>query len=81
MPLPLAPALIVIHAALLAAVQPQPVAAVTATDPVAPAAAMFADGAESVGAHVVPAWVIEKALPPIVRVPVRLVVPGFAATV
>ena len=74
MPLPLAPALIVSHAALLAAVQPQPVAAVTVTDPVPPAAAMLADGVEIVGVHVAPACVIEKVLPPIVNVPVREVV-------
>ena len=81
MPLPVAPAVMVIQAALLVAVHAQPVAAVTVTVPVPPAAATLADAGEIVGAQVAPAWVIVKVLPAIVSVPVRAVLPGFAATV
>ena len=61
----------VIHAALLVAVQAQPAAAVTVTEPVAPAAATLAEAGEIVGAHVAPAWMTVKVLPPMVSVPVR----------
>jgi hypothetical protein len=78
-PLPLAPALMVIHAALLEAVQVQPVDAVTVTVPELAPDATLADIGEIVGAHVV-ACVTVKVLPAIVSVPVRLVVPVLAAT-
>jgi hypothetical protein len=81
LPLPVAPAPIVIHAALLVAVHAQPIAAVTATVPVVPLDTALADVGEIVGAQVVPACVTVKVLPPMVTVPVREVVPGFAATV
>ena len=61
----------VIHVALLVAVHAQPVAAVTATLPVTAVEATLVDGADRVGAHVAPAWVMVNVLPPIVRVPVR----------
>ena len=77
-PLPLAPALMVIHATLLEAAQLQPVDAVTVTVPELPPDATLADVGEIVGAHAV-ACVTVKVLPAIVRVPVRLVVPVFAA--
>jgi hypothetical protein len=80
-PLPVAPALMVIQATLLVAVHAQPAAAVTVTVPLPPAAVAFADGAPIVGAHGVPACVTVKVAPAIVSVPVRLVVPAFAATV
>jgi hypothetical protein len=71
----------VIHDTLLAAVQAQPVAAVTVTVALPPAAVAFADVAEIVGAHGVPACVTVNVAPAIVRVPVRLVEPALAATV
>ena len=80
LPLPPAPALIVIQAALFVAVQSQPADAVTVTDPVAPAAATLAEPGEIVGAHVAPACMAVKVLPPMVSVPVRDVAPLFAAT-
>ena len=80
LPLPLAPAPIVIHAALLPAVQPQPVAAVTLTEPVPPAAEMLADGVAIAGAQVAPACVTVNVWPATVNVPVRDVVSAFAAT-
>jgi hypothetical protein len=82
LPLPLAPAVTVIHAALLVAVQAHPVAAVTVTAAaVTPAAATLDDADESVGAHGAPACVTSNVLPPIVSVAVRGVVAGFAVTV
>ena len=47
--------MIVIHAALLVAVHPQPLAAVTVTVPVVPAVGALADAEEIVGAHGAPA--------------------------
>jgi hypothetical protein len=79
-PLPDAPALIVIHASLLVAVQAHPVAAVTVTVPDEPAATALADAGAIVGAHGAPAWVTVKVLPPTVTVPVRGLVVGFAVT-
>ena len=78
MPLPLAPALMVIQAALLEAVHAQPVAEVTLTDPVKPLAPPLAAVAESVGVQATPAWVTVKVLPPIVSVPLRGVPERFA---
>ena len=80
MPLPVAPAVMVIHVALLEAVQAQPVAAVTVTEPVPAADVTVADAEEIVGAHGVAACVTVNVLPAIVSVPVRDDVPVFAAT-
>ena len=81
MPLPDAPALIVIHASLLAAVQLQPVPAVTVTVPVvATDEARLEDVGEMVNVQGAPACVTVKVWPPIVIVPVREVVPVLAAT-
>ena len=69
LPVPVAPAVTVIQAALLVAVHAQPVAAVTGTlAPVDAAAATLAVAGESVGAHGAPACVSVKVLPPIVSV-------------
>ena len=81
MPLPLAPALIVSHDALLVAVQLQPVPAVTATLPVVAADVVrFDDVGEIVKVQGAPACVTVNVFPPIVIVPVREVVPALAAT-
>ena len=81
MPVPLAPALMVIQPTLLAAVQPQPVPAVTVTVPVAAADVVrFDDVGAMVNVHGAPAWVTVKVWPPIVIVPLRDVVPVLAAT-
>jgi hypothetical protein len=76
LPLPAAPALTVIHVALLLAVQAQPVAAVTATVPVPAADATLAVVGEIVGLHgAAGCCVTVNVDPEIVSVPVRLVVP------
>lgn len=81
MPLPLAPAVIVIQAALLVALQLQPVPAVTATVPVvAFDDVRFDDVGEIVKVHGAPACVTVNVCPAMVSVPVRDVVPVFAAT-
>ena len=81
MPVPLAPALIVIHPALLTAVQLQPVPAVTVTVPVAAVDVVrFDDVGLIVNVHGAPAWVTLKVCPAIVIEPVREVVPVLAAT-
>ena len=81
MPLPLAPALIVSQAALLVAVQLQPVPAVTATLPVVAADVVrFDEVGEIVNVQGAPACVTVNVLPAIVIVPVRDVVPALAAT-
>jgi hypothetical protein len=80
LPVPEAPALIVIHAALLVDVQAQPVAAVTVIVPVPATSETFADVGAIVGAQGAPACVTVKVLPPTVTVPVLAVVVGFAAT-
>ena len=81
MPLPLAPAVIVIHVALLVAVQLQPVPEVTVTVPVVAAADVRSDDVgEMVNVHGAPACVTLKVCPPIVIVPVREAVLVFAAT-
>ena len=81
MPLPDAPALIVIHASLVAAVQLQPVPAVTVTVPVAAADVVrFDDVGAMVNVHGAPACVTVNVWPPIVIVPLRDVVPVLAAT-
>jgi hypothetical protein len=82
LPLPVAPAVMVIHEALLAAVHAQPAAAVTLTVPVAAAAVVSVlDVGEIVGEQVTPDCVTVNVAPPTVRVPVRLALPELAATV
>jgi hypothetical protein len=81
LPLPVAPALIVIQDALSVAVHAQLVAAVTVTVFVLAAEPTLADAGAIVGAQGAPAWVTVKVLPPMVSVPVRAVVVGFAVTV
>jgi len=81
LPLPLAPALIVIQVALLVAVQLQPVPAVTVTVPVvATDEVRFDEVGAIVNMHGAPACVTVKVCPPTVIVPVRDVVPVLAAT-
>jgi len=81
LPVPLAPALIVIHVAPLVAVQLHPVPAVTVTVPVAATDDVRFD---EVGAMVkvqgAPACVTVNTLPATVNVPVRGVVPVLALT-
>ena len=78
--MPLAPALMVIHASLLVAAHAQPVEAVTATVPVLVADVTFADAGEMVGVQGAAACVIANEMPPIVSVAVRAVVPELAVT-
>ena len=80
LPLPAAPALIVIQVSLLVAVHAQPVVAVTATLPVPAADVTFADAGAIVSVQGAPAWVIVNVSSPIVSVAVRGVAVGFAAT-
>ena len=81
MPLPDAPALMVIQASLLTAVQLQPVPAVTLTVPVvAVDDVRFDEVGAIVNVQGAPACVTVKVCPPIVIVPVRDVVLVFAAT-
>jgi len=81
LPLPLAPALTVIQASLLAAVQLQPVPAVTVTVPVvATDEVRFDEAGAIVIVQGAPACVTVNVCPPIVSVPVRDVVPVFAVT-
>jgi hypothetical protein len=78
-PLPLAPDVIVSHEALLVAVHPQPVEAVTAIDvPAPPDAAMFCDVGLIVYEHASD-WVTVNGWPAIVSEPTRCA-PGLAAT-
>ena len=71
----------VIHESLLVADQLQPVPAVTVTVPVAAADVVrFDEVGAIVNVHGAPAWVTLNVWPPIVIVPVRDVVPAFAAT-
>jgi hypothetical protein len=70
----------VIQPALLVALQPQPVGAVTATVPLPALNARLADGDSIVALQGTPAWVTVKVLPPTVSVPVRGAVVVLAAT-
>lgn len=80
-PVPLAPLVTVTHDTPLTDVQPHPDVVVTATEPVPPDAATDWLVGEIVKAQtVVPLCVTVKVEPAMVRVPVRLVVPVFAAT-
>jgi len=81
LPLPDAPALMVIQASLLVADQLQPVPAVTVTVPVVAADVVrFDEVGAIVNVQGAPAWVTVKVWPPIVIVPVRDVVPALAVT-
>jgi hypothetical protein len=81
LPFPGEPLVIVIHAALLVAVQLHPVAALTVIVPVPAVDGGLADVGETVGEQVTPDWFTVNVLPPIDTVPVREVVAVFAATV
>jgi hypothetical protein len=70
----------VIQLALLVALHPQPVGAVTATVPLPALNARLADGEAIVALQGTPAWVTVKVLPPTVSVPVRGAVVVLAAT-
>ena len=78
--MPLAPAVIVIQASLLTAVQLQPVPAVTLTVPVVAEDVGFDDVGAIVNVQGAPACVTVKVCPPIVIVPVRELVLVLAAT-
>jgi len=81
LPLPEAPAVTVIQASLLVAVQLHPVPAVTVTVPVvATDVVRFDEVGAIVNVQGAPAWVTVKVCPPIVIVLVRDVVPALAAT-
>jgi hypothetical protein len=81
LPVPVAPALIVIHATLLVAAHAHPVPAVTVTVPVLAEETTLADVGEIAGVHGAAACETVNVSPPIVSVPVRVVVAGLAATV
>jgi len=81
LPLPLAPPVSVIHAALLDAVHAQPAPAVTVTVPlVATDVLRVAAEGRIVNEHGAPGCVIVKVFPPAVSVPVRDAVLVFCAT-
>lgn len=81
MPLPLAPPVTVIQAALLVAVHAQPVPAVTVTVPlVATDVLRLTAEGRIVNEHGAPGCVMVKVLPPIVSVPVRDAVLAFCVT-
>jgi len=78
---PLAPAVIVIHPTLLAAVQPQlPPFVVTVTVPEVALADTVALSGEIAYVQAMPSCVTVNVCPAIVKVPVRSVVEGLAAT-
>ena len=81
LPEPLAPAVIVTHPALLAAVHEQPADAVTATLPEPPAATTVWDTGERLNAQLAAACVTLKVCPAIVKVAERADVVVFAAAV
>ena len=81
LPLPVAPAVTVIHESLLAAVQLQLVPAVTVTVPLEAADEVrFEEEGEIANVQGMPACVTVNVPPPIVNVPVRDVDAVFAAT-
>jgi hypothetical protein len=80
LPDPVAPPVTVIHAALLAAVHAQPVAAVTLLLPLPPAALADCVVGEIDGEHAAAACVTVNVTPAIVSVPVRVEATAFAAT-
>ena len=71
----------VIHAAALAAVQLQPLAAVTFSVPVPPLAAAETVVGETAKEQATPAWVTVTTVPAMVAVPVRAVVAVLGAMV
>jgi hypothetical protein len=79
LPDPLAPAVTVIHVALLTVVHAQPVIALTVVDPEPPDAFTVCDEGEIVGVQGAPASLTVNAMPPIVRVPLRGVVVRFGS--
>lgn len=79
-PVPVPPAVTVIHGSLLVAVHPHPVGAVTVTTLDPPAALAAADTGESAETQELPACVTVKVCPAIVMVPVREVVPVLSLT-
>jgi hypothetical protein len=81
LPLPVAPAVTVIHALLLVVVQLHPIDAKTVIVPVAPADTTLAETGEIEDTHDTPACVTVNVLPPIVSAPVRDVVAVLVATV
>jgi hypothetical protein len=80
-PLPGEPLVIVIHDAVVVAVQLHPVAAVTLMLPVPAVEGGFVDDGEMVGEHVAPDWFTVNVVPPTDTVPVLDVVAVFAASV
>jgi len=85
LPVPAAPAVMVIHVVVVVAVHAQPVFAVTATEPGPPPAAMdvlcgLIEYVQVGGGGAAAAWFTVKVLPAIVMVPLRAE-PVFAATV
>ena len=80
-PDPVAPAVTVIHVALLTAVHAHPVGAVTVVLPVPPPATTDWLVGEIVSVQVMPTCVTVAVLPPTPIVPLRDVVDGFAAAV
>ena len=79
-PLPLAPAVIVNHESLLAAVQLHPPGAVTVVDPVPPVEPSDCDVGDNEYEQAVAAWSTVNVCPPIVSVPERVVAFGLAVT-
>jgi hypothetical protein len=79
LPEPAAPAVIESQESLLVAVHVQPFGAVTATSLLPPAAAKAVAPGEIVSVQGTPSCVALKVLPAIVIVPLRGVLPGFAA--
>src|SRR5439155_1214563 len=79
LPVPLAPAVIVIHASVVVAVHEQPVGAVTPTVPDPPPTTTACVAGESVEVQGTPACVTVNVLPATVSVPVRDVPAVFAA--
>ena len=80
LPVPVAPAVTVIHDALLTAVQLQPPATLTAVRPLPAAAVKDCEVGEIDGEHTAAACVTVKVAPAIVSVPVRLEAMGLEAT-
>ena len=80
MPLPLAPDVTVIHDALLTAVHPQPLPAVTVTLLSPPLDPTLCDVGDALKLHT-PASVTVTVCPPTVTFPERLLVVVFGATV
>jgi hypothetical protein len=80
LPLPGVPPVMLIHDALLDAVQGQPADTVTPTVPGPPLEPTVTCVADNVGVHTMPAWLTVNARPAIERVALRADVLGLAAT-